>query len=244
MRLDRLLSELGYGSRSEVKQYLKKRHVQINGSIITEGKFHVDPEQDEIIIEGELQHYQPYVYYLLNKPKGVITATEDAQHQTVLSCIHPKDRIRNLAPVGRLDKDTTGCLLLTNHGQLAHRLLSPKWHVPKVYLARTDGIITASDQQRFMEGIILKDGEVCQPSPLEIIETHVMTQESYVQITLYEGKYHQVKRMIAAVGKHVLALHRLSMGPLILPDELHFGEYIPVPEKIVKALLTITDLDE
>lgn len=227
MRLDKFLVEVGLGSRTQVKQLLKKKVISVNDQIETSPKYHVG-EEDKVSYQGQTLLYQRFVYYLLNKPKGVISATEDSRHETVLDLLDDVARHKEVFPVGRLDKDTHGLLLLTNNGQLAHALLSPKKHVDKVYLAEVDGVMTQEDVERFAAGISLSDHE-CQPALLEIIETTERT--SRVRITLREGKFHQVKRMVAACGKEVTDLKRLSMGPLTLPVDLGLGDYRQLTEE-------------
>lgn len=227
MRLDKFLVEVGLGSRTQVKQLLKKKVISVNGQIEISPKYHVG-EEDKVSYQGQTLVYQRFVYYLLNKPKGVISATEDSRHETVLDLLDDVARHKEVFPVGRLDKDTHGLLLLTNNGQLAHALLSPKKHVDKVYLAEVEGVMTQDDVERFSAGISLSDHE-CQPALLEIIETTERT--SRVRITLREGKFHQVKRMVAACGKEVTDLKRLSMGPLTLPADLGLGDYRQLTEE-------------
>lgn len=227
MRLDKFLVEVGLGSRTQVKQLLKKKAVLVNGQPESSPKYQVT-EEDKVSYQGQELVYQRFVYYLLNKPKGVISATEDSRHRTVLDLLDDTARHKEVFPVGRLDKDTHGLLLLTNNGQLAHALLSPKRHVDKVYLAQVDGVMTQEDVAHFAAGISLSDHD-CQPALLEIIETTERT--SRVRITLREGKFHQVKRMVAACGKEVTDLKRLSMGPLTLPVDLEVGSYRQLTEE-------------
>jgi len=173
---------------------------------------------------------------MLNKPSGVVSATEDQAHQTVLDLLDEEAKRRDVFPVGRLDKDTEGLLLLTNNGQLAHQLLSPKKHVDKVYQAEIDGIMDSTDQEAFSDGIRLKDHH-CQPALLEILTTDPEKNRSLVRITIKEGKFHQVKRMVLARGKEVVSLKRLSMGPLLLDNQLALGSYRMLTESEIAALL-------
>ena len=224
MRLDKFLVEMGLGSRTEVKRLLKKKQVLVNGKIETSAKIQIDENQDEISVNKRVLDYEKFVYYLLNKPKGVISATEDANHQIVLDLLDESARQKEVFPVGRLDIDTHGLLLLTNNGALAHAMLSPKKHVAKVYRAKVDGIITEKDVEHFEAGIELKDF-TCQPAKLTILEVNEEQQTSLVEIIISEGKFHQVKRMVQACGKKVTDLERLSMGPLMLDERLELGTF-------------------
>lgn len=224
MRLDKFLVDMGIGSRSQVKEILKKKRVKINGEVQTSPKEQVQEGEDVICLDGVPLHYETFHYFLLHKPAGVISATEDATHRTVLDVLDLKDRVKGLFPVGRLDRDTTGLLLLTDNGPLGHALLSPKKHVDKVYEAQVAGIMTTTDVDRFAAGIPLKDFTT-QPAQLEILSVSEADQTCRVRITLSEGKFHQVKRMVAACGKEVTALKRVSMGPLELEESLPEGAY-------------------
>jgi pseudouridylate synthase len=235
MRLDKCLVEMGLGSRTEVKQLLKKQQVLVNGKVVTSAKVQVDEYQDEISVNKRVLDYEKFVYYLLNKPKGVISATEDANHQTVLDLLDESARQKEVFPVGRLDIDTHGLLLLTNNGALAHAMLSPKKHVAKVYCAKVDGIMTEKDRTRFEAGIKLKDF-TCKPAQLTILETNEEQGTSLVEITISEGKFHQVKRMVAACGKKVADLERLAMGPLTLDKELATGTFRRLTQEEIKSL--------
>ena len=184
----------------------------------------IDENQDEISVNNQVLIYERFVYYLLNKPKGVISATEDDKHRTVLDLLNENARQKEVFPVGRLGIDTHGLLLLTNNGALAHAMLSPKKHVAKVYRAKVDGIITEKDVEHFEAGIELKDF-TCQPAKLTILEVNEEQQTSLVEIIISEGKFHQVKRMVQACGKKVTDLERLSMGPLMLDERLELGTF-------------------
>ena len=224
MRLDKFLVEMGFGSRTEVKRLLKKKQVLVNGKIETSAKIQIDENQDEISVNNQVLIYERFVYYLLNKPKGVISATEDDKYRTVLDLLDENARQKEVFPVGWLDIDTHGFLLLTNNGALAHAMLSPKKHVAKVYRAKVDGIITEKDVEHFEAGIELKDF-TCQPAKLTILEVNEEQQTSLVEIIISEGKFHQVKRMVQACGKMVTDLERLSMGPLMLDERLELGTF-------------------
>ena len=235
MRLDKFLVESGLGSRSQVKQLLKKGQVWVNGAAVTSAKTQIDERSDQIVVDGQTLVYEKFVYYLLNKPKGVISATEDDRHKTVLDLLDDTARQKEVFPVGRLDVDTHGLLLLTNNGQLSHAMLSPKRHVAKVYQAQVAGLMDQADVERFAQGIELKDF-TCQPAQLEIIERNEGAQTSLVRITLSEGKFHQVKRMVLACGKEVTDLQRLSMGPLQLDPNLDLGQWRRLTEEEMQSL--------
>ncbi|WP_342503525.1 pseudouridine synthase [Lysinibacillus sp. FSL L8-0126] len=222
MRLDKLLANMGYGSRKEVKQLLKQKAVTVDGAYVKDAALHVDPEQQIVSVFGECVVYTEFVYFMMNKPPDVISATEDLRDETVIELLEPLHQHFQPFPVGRLDKDTEGLLLLTNDGLLAHNLLSPKKHVPKVYFAQIEGVVTEEDVEKFAHGVELDDGYVTKPGKLVILQS---AQQSEIELTIQEGKFHQVKRMFEAVGKRVTYLKRLSMGNLHLDDKLALGEY-------------------
>ncbi|MGE7953655.1 pseudouridine synthase [Lysinibacillus xylanilyticus] len=222
MRLDKLLANMGYGSRKEVKQLLKQKAVTVDGAYVKGAALHVDPEKQDVSVFGERVIYTEFVYIMMNKPPGVISATEDLRDETVIDLLDPLLQHFEPFPVGRLDKDTEGLLLLTNDGILAHNLLSPKKHVPKVYYAQIEGIVTDEDCEKFAQGVELDDGYVTKPGELIILKS---AQQSEIELMIQEGKFHQVKRMFEAVGKRVTYLKRLSMGNLKLDDNLELGEY-------------------
>lgn len=224
MRLDKFLVECGVGSRTEVKKLLKAGRISVNGQIEKSAKEQIDEKSYKICLDEQELTYEKYVYYLLNKPKGVISATEDKNHRTVLDLLDEAAQRKEVFPVGRLDIDTHGLLLLTNNGPLAHEMLSPKKHVEKIYQAEVAGLMTPDDVNKFAQGIVLKDF-TCQPARLEILALDEEKQTSTVRIQICEGKFHQVKRMVAACGKEVMDLKRLSMGPLMLDDKLALGDY-------------------
>ena len=235
MRLDKFLVENGLGSRSQVKDVLKKGLVLVNGRAEKSPKTQINETADEVVVSGQKLTYEKFVYYLLNKPKGYISATEDERHKTVLDLLDETARQKEVFPVGRLDIDTHGLLLLTNNGKLAHAMLSPKKHVEKIYRAKVAGLMNQSDVERFARGIELKDF-TCHPAQLKIVELDEEKEISLVEITLAEGKFHQVKRMVAACGKEVTDLQRLSMGPLQLDPELALGEWRRLTEEEIKSL--------
>lgn len=239
MRLDKFLAECGQGSRTEVKFLLKKKRVTVNGMVETSSKRQIDTEHDQVFLDGQALTYEALVYYLLNKPKGVLSATEDAYQKTVLDLLDETVRRKEVFPVGRLDKDTHGLLLLTNDGALAHDLLSPKKHVDKIYVAQVRGVMTTVDQERFAQGISLSDHD-CQPADLRILEIDEQNQGCRVQITLREGKFHQVKRMVAACGKEVVDLQRIGMGSLWLGTQLPLGAWRRLTEEEVGELKNLS----
>ena len=233
MRLDKFLAEVGLGSRKEVKQLIKKGQISVNQKIEKSDKKQIDPEKDQVDYQGEILHYQEFYYYLLHKPAGVVSATEDKHDQTVMDILSPSDYRSDLFPVGRLDKNTEGLLLITNDGKSAHDLLSPKKHVEKEYFAEVQGVMTAEDQQRFVDGFLL-DGE--RTLPAELLIDEVTENKSKVRIILHEGKFHQVKRMVKACGKEVTYLKRIRMGKLLLTKELVKGAYRSLTEDELKGL--------
>ena len=218
-RLDKLLAGTGKWSRREVKALVRQGLVRVDGRLAASAEDKLDPAAAIITVAGETISLCRFTYVMLHKPAGVLTATEDRKQPTVLDLLPPELRRIGLAPVGRLDKDTEGLLLLTNDGELAHRLLSPKYHVEKRSLARVDGELSAADTEAFARGMTLGDGLECLPAGLELLPGHACI------VTLREGKFHQVKRMLAARGAPVLYLKRLSMGPLVLEDSLAAGAY-------------------
>ena len=235
MRLDKFLVDCGVGSRTEVKQLLKQKKIAVNGKKETAGKLQIDPAKDQVTFMGENLVHETFVYYLLHKPAGVISATEDDHHQTVLDLLDETARQKEVFPVGRLDIDTHGLLLLTNNGKLAHAMLSPKKHVSKVYRAHVAGIMDEADVARFEAGIALKDFTTL-PARLQILEVDETSASSYVEIEIAEGKFHQVKRMFEAVGCRVVYLKRLSMGSLRLDESLAPGAYRRLTEEEISKL--------
>lgn len=232
LRLDKYLADAGVGTRSQVKQMIRKGQIAINGETVKKPDQKVDGEKDKIEVMGKEIRYQKYRYLLLHKPSGYVSATEDKKEQTVLSLLPEKLR-KDLFPVGRLDKDTEGLLLLTNDGALAHRLLSPKKHVDKTYYARVQGRVTDEDQAAFLQGVDIGDEKDTLPAQLEILEA---AEESRILLTIQEGRFHQVKRMFEARGKKVVYLKRISMGPLALEEGLKPGDYRELTEEEQEAL--------
>ena len=233
MRVDKLLSNVGVASRAELKKYCKQGLISVNGKVINNPGVQVDSESDDIRFNGEKIVYREFVYIMLNKPDGYISATFDKYDPIVLDLIDQSYLVFEPFPVGRLDKDTEGLLVLTNDGQLAHRVLSPKKHVPKTYYAKIQGKVTEEDILAFEKGVILDDGYETMPSQLKILKSDDMSE---IELTIHEGKFHQVKRMIESVGKKVVYLKRLSMGKLKLDESLGLGEYRELTEEEVKLI--------
>lgn len=234
MRIDKYLANMNVGSRKEVHLLIKKGIVAVNGVTVKTPKQQVK-ESDQVTVNGDAVAYQKYHYFLLNKPKGVLSATEDRSQPTVISILAPQDRYQGIVPVGRLDKDTTGLLLLTNDGQLNHELLAPGKHVDKVYRAEIAGVANDTTVKTFASGMTLGDGTKLQPAELKILSQDEEHDRSTTEIKIREGKYHQIKRMFGAVGMKVVELERISMGKLTLPANLKRGEYLELKlEDIIK----------
>ena len=237
MRIDKFLSQTGAATRSQARKLIKQGKVMVDEKPAKTPKLKVDENQAVVELEGKRIMFQRYFYYLLNKPQGVITATRDKSQRTVLDLLKAEDRREDIFPVGRLDKDTTGLLLLTNNGDLAHEMLSPRHHVEKTYRALVSGLADAKTQAAFKTGLILRDGLHTQPAKLEIERTDRQKEESLVKITITEGKYHQIKRMFAACGMHVKKLERIAMGSLTLDDKkLPEGRYRELTEEEIEEL--------
>ncbi len=230
VRLDKFLSEMDVGTRSEVKKILKSKQVTVNGDTVIKPEKKIDTDNDVVCYKGTQISYQKYEYYLFNKPAGCVSATEDNLHRTVMDYI--TDAVHDdLFPVGRLDIDTEGLILITNDGVLAHELLSPAKHVAKTYYAKIDGVVTEDDVNRFKNGVDIGEDKLTKPGKLVILKSEPISE---IELTITEGKFHQVKRMFEVVGKKVIYLKRISMGSLELPDDLALGEY---------RALTQTELD-
>ncbi|MBB6634018.1 pseudouridine synthase [Cohnella thailandensis] len=270
IRLDKMLGNLGYGTRSGIKVLVKQGAISVNGARAKDPGMQIDPEADEVYLDGEKIVYRDTVYVLLNKPAGYVSATEDRRDRTVLELLDEEMNVFAPFPVGRLDKDTEGLLLLTNDGKLSHELLSPRKHVPKTYRALVEGEVGESDVALFREGVTLDDGYRTLPAELSIVALgtngalpdhpdvpkvadrmgkvpalrgpelkEAIAAESplsWIELTIREGKYHQVKRMFEAVGKKVLYLRRVAMGPLPLDEGLAVGEWRELTEEEVTAL--------
>lgn len=264
VRLDKYLADMGIGTRSEVKQLVRKGRICVNGSIVKQPEMKIATGKDEVVVDGNPISYVHYEYYMLNKPAGVISASSDPKAETVLDLLEDAVR-KDLFPVGRLDKDTEGLLLITNDGDLAHQLLSPKKHVDKVYYAKVLGHVTNEDVQTFAQGIAMDEEWTAMPATLKIVgrgripyediqhridsEEDILRERgllqtdanntleiSEVELTIQEGKFHQVKRMFEAVGKKVVYLKRLSMGSLQLDESLALGDYRALTERELEEL--------
>ena len=233
MRLDKYLCETGFGTRSQVKDLLKKGQVMVNGEVVKKPELKINETTDQILCQGKKASYQKNIYLMLHKPAGVVSATEDNREKTVLDLVRPEDRKNGLFPVGRLDKDTEGLLLLTDDGELAHRLLSPKKHVDKTYYAKIDGQVTEEHVKQFREGLDIGDEKKTLPAVLTILLSGPVSE---IEITIHEGRFHQIKRMFEAVGCKVTYLKRLSMGSLVLDETLPPEEYRPLTEAELEGL--------
>lgn len=222
IRLDKLLANYGIGTRRKVKAYIRKGFVEVNGEIIKKDDYKVDYEKDVIIFDGEIINYRPYVYLMLNKPQGYVSATKDNVHPTVIDLIIGYENY-DLFPIGRLDIDTEGLLLISNDGDFAHKLMAPSRNHSKVYLAGVEGVMDKNDINAFKEGIILDNGYKCKKANLQILEV----DDNYckVEIEIFEGKFHQVKKMVEACGKHVTNLKRLKIKDLVLDRSLELGDF-------------------
>ena len=233
MRLDKYLCETGFGTRSQVKDLLKKGQVMVNGGVVKKPELKINETTDQILCQGKKASYQKNIYLMLHKPAGVVSATEDNREKTVLDLVRPEDRKNGLFPVGRLDKDTEGLLLLTDDGELAHRLLSPKKHVDKTYYAKIDGQVTEEHVKQFREGLDIGDEKKTLPAVLTILLSGPVSE---IEVTIHEGRFHQIKRMFEAVGCKVTYLKRLSMGSLVLDETLPPEEYRPLTEAELEGL--------
>ena len=232
MRLDKFLTELGVGTRSEVKKLLKTGQVTVNGIPVKKPEEKIDEAKDVIAYQGKVLAYEQFEYYMFHKPAGCVTAVSDAQHKTVMDYMKDLTR-KDLNPVGRLDIDTEGLLLITNDGMLSHELLSPAKHVPKTYFAKVEGVVTEEDVNLFAEGVDIGEKKPTKPAELKILMSDTVSE---IELTISEGKFHQVKRMFEAVDKKVVYLKRISMGSLVLDENLNPGEYRALTEDEVEGL--------
>lgn len=232
IRLDKYLADMGVGTRTEVKKLIRQGKVKIGDVVVKSPEQKIDTTTQKVFCVGQEVGYEEYEYYMLNKPAGYVSATTDVKDKTVLDLITDKKR-KDLFPVGRLDKDTEGLLLITNDGDLAHRLLAPKKHVDKLYYAKVDGVVTEEDVKVFAEGVNIGEDEMTRPAVLEILKSDEISE---IHLTIQEGKFHQVKRMFEAVGKKVIYLKRISMGTLQLDENMKLGEYRPLTEEELKHL--------
>jgi len=233
-RLDKIISNLGYGSRKDIKSFAKKGLIEVDGVIVKDNGMAVDPEKSSIKINGEEIVYRKYIYLMMNKPDGVISATRDNRDETVIDLLDVDHQNFEPFPIGRLDKDTVGLLLLTNDGELNHRLIAPKWHVDKVYYAKINKNVDENDIIAFQNGITLDDGYKCLEAKLEILSSS--DELSEIRLTIQEGKFHQVKRMFEAVDKEVIYLKREEFGGLILDPTLEEGEYRELSDEELSVL--------
>lgn len=238
MRIDKLLGNLGFGSRKEVKLLIRKGHVIVNEQKIRNSSTIINPNSDIIMVKNKRVFYQEHIYLMLNKPPSVISATEDKHDKTVIDLLPNDIQHFKPFPVGRLDKDTEGLLLLTNDGVLAHQLTSPKKDIPKTYYAKISGIVTNEDVEKVLHGITLADGHFTKPAKLKILHSD---HQSEVEITITEGKYHQVKRMFGALGKKVVYLKRIRMGNLVLDEKLLLGSFRELTSDELDYCLSLKD---
>ncbi|MHC6178613.1 pseudouridine synthase [Clostridium sp. JNZ X4-2] len=236
-RLDKILANLGYGTRKEIKSTVKNGEVKVDGIVVKDNSIKIDPYNCKIEVCGNNIDYRKYIYILMNKPDGVVSATFDNLDETVIDILEPRYQAFKPFPVGRLDKDTRGLLLITNDGDLNHRLISPKNHVDKVYYAEIDRPVYKSDIDKFEKGIVLKDGYRCLPARLKIIESD--EDGSRVEVTVQEGKFHQIKRMFNSLEKNVVYLRRIRFGPIELEEGLEEGEYRELSKEEIESMKKI-----
>ena len=234
MRLDRFLSGQNIASRKEAKELARAGLIRVNDAVVKDTGMNVDPENDRVTVRGETVSYKEYLYLMLNKPRGVVCATEDKRHPTVIDLVPEPLRRRNLFPAGRLDIDTEGFVLVTDDGEMAHRILAPRQHVPKTYHARLLHPISAEEVERFCSGVTLEDGTPCLPAELQLLEER---ENPLAEVVLFEGKFHQVKRMFEAVNNKVIALKRVKIGGLPLDPELPSGGVREILHKELALLL-------
>lgn len=235
IRLDKWLSEMTEGSRTDVKKWIRQGRVRVGDQVIRTPETKVDEDRECVYLDNEMVSYHQFVYYMLNKPAGVVSATTDREHRTVVDLL-PDAKGKNIFPVGRLDQDTEGLLLLTNDGELAHNLLSPKKHVDKTYLVYFEGTLTADDKQRLEEGIDIGDEKMTLPAVVESAVDKSFPGREGVYLTIREGRYHQIKRMFGKLGKPVLYLKRLRMGGLQLDESLEPGQYRELTTEEIEML--------
>lgn len=238
MRLDKYLTEMNLGTRSQVKFLIGKGQITVNGAIVKRPEFKINTKQDKVTLDGKLLSYEPYEYYMLYKPQNCVSATNDNLHKTVIDIITDEanenhSRKKDLFPVGRLDIDTEGLLLITNDGVLSHNLLSPKKHVPKTYFARIEGRVTDTDVRAFADGMDIGGKNLTKPAKLVIAASGDISE---ITVTITEGKFHQVKRMFEHIGKKVIYLKRISMGSLMLDERFVPGEFRRLNEEELNSL--------
>lgn len=229
MRLDKFLSELNIGTRTQVKAYIRQGLVTVNEVTATRAEQRIDEKKDKIAFKGKELLYQPFVYYMLNKPSGVVSATQDNTCKTVLDLL-ASDRKKELFPIGRLDKDTEGLLLITNDGELAHKLLSPKKHVEKTYLAVIQKKLSLQETDALRQGVDIGEKNLTMPAKIKILS------DTVIELTIHEGKFHQVKRMLKAVNNEVLSLKRIAFGGIRLDETLAAGAYRELTKQEIEVL--------
>ncbi|KRM90590.1 pseudouridine synthase [Liquorilactobacillus cacaonum] len=240
MRLDKFIADTKLVTRTQAKSFIKSGLVSVNKKISSQAKLQVNPELDSIELSGLTLSYQKYIYLMMNKPKGVVSATIDRDSKTVIDLINGFKK-NDLFPIGRLDKDTTGLMILTNDGVLAHNVLSPKKHVKKTYRALIAGVVNNDTIEIFKKGIILKNGEVTKPAKLRIIAIDEVKVETYIEIVIFEGKYHQIKRMFGAVSMRVKELQRVKMGNIVLDENIELGKYRELTTEEIQKLRQIEE---
>lgn len=239
LRIDKYLADCGIGTRSEVKKYIKAKQITVNGEVVAKPEQKIDENIDVVCFKGQPISYEKYVYYLLHKPAGCVTAKQDNVHKTVMEYFPDDIRAKDIAPVGRLDLDTEGLLLFTNDGPLTHHLLSPTHHIPKTYYAVLDKEVPDEAVESFQNGVDIGDDKPTLPAELVILPVSVNDagdRKYSAELTIHEGRFHQVKRMFEAVGKKVVYLKRMSMGSLKLDETLTPGEYRRLTEAEIKEL--------
>ena len=224
MRLDKLLSQAGYGSRNQVKRLIRSRQVYVDGVLAERDNLNVDASLQTITVSGKELEHAPEVYYLMNKPSGVVSARKDKEHQTVIDLIRPEDQREGLYPVGRLDRDTEGLVLITNNGPLGFAMLHPCYHVAKTYYVEVNDVLGPDAPAFFESGVVFEDGTVCKPAHLKILSS--ASDKSCAQITISEGKFHQVKKMFLAYGVKVTYLKRISFGDFVLDEKFILKRYL------------------
>ena len=238
MRLDKLLGQAGYGSRNQVKKLIRSRQVRVDGELAVADNLNVDASLQTITVSGKLLEHRPEVYYLMNKPAGVVSARSDKEHQTVIDLIKTEDQREGIYPVGRLDRDTEGLVLITNNGPWGFAMLHPRYHVDKTYYVEVNDRLGADAPAFFEQGVVFDDGTLCKPAKLEILSLEEGL--SRARLTISEGKFHQVKKMFLAYGVKVTYLKRLSFGAFVLDEELPVGAYRTLTEaekEILKGYL-------
>lgn len=233
-RLDKMLSDAGIASRKELKAIIKAGRVTVNDTAVSLPEIKIAPEKDVIRLDGTVIRYSRFHYYMMDKPCGVLTATEDREQKTVIDLLSPELKRIGLFPVGRLDKDTSGLLLLTDDGDFAHRVISPKYNIEKLYHAKVDGLFNVEDVDAFSAGLILRDGTKCLPAKLEI------RGQNECFVTVMEGKYHQVRRMLASRGKTVTELRRLRIGSLNIDSSLGSGGFRELEQEEIDRIFLST----